>query len=325
MNKRKIYQDILDVYLKKIDSFPHHLQKHFFIRMYRIIGDEKYLNKINNFLKKDITEILDNLQKINQIQASDINPLENVRDTIRRNPVENKRILRRENYYQKNYQIKYYFESLSILDFLVETKAHQGKYSTHIKNILNLYQNFNWKEKLISVENFNIHPVLFINSVYRLKNLGLGDFNQDLMQIIRQNFPPKKILDHELLYDQIYTYTHLIINETKFYQQYLSPLQKKSFQWIFSFFNDQFENIYQQINLDLIIEILLCFQLAKQKIKEKHENLAHRYLLDHYDSSSGYLKADLQADEQDMEHANILFLMYLNFPQNFYQIHEPII
>lgn len=320
-----VYQLILQTYLNNLSQMRKKDQLHFLNRMFRITGHEQYLTSIREILQGEIVSQLDQLSKINENPVLlNINPRETVRGPIRRNQWENKRIIRRETYYQVHPEVKFYFESLSQLSFLYEYNIHNGKYSSQVRQVTKLFKHHDWQQTLLKKDVFLIHPVLFINSVYRLTDLEIIQFKQLLEDWIIEEFNPTLVCGNERLFDQIYALTHLLINESGFYQHMLTRGHVEHFSWIFDFFLQNFKHIYTQLNLDLVLEILLCFKLANIN-NRKMEITAEAYLQGFISKNTSILKSDAESTLADMEHANILLLMYLNFPTDFSSISYPLL
>lgn len=316
------YNQVLEVYLQNLSKMSPSYQDHFCLRMFRLTGEEKYLTILRQNFSKKIEPLLGKLGKIDQLPEKKYEK-EQVRNTIRRNPVENKRVLRREAFYKKNYRFKQEMTAISLLNKLISLKMHQGKYKKRIQKILTEFKAYPWAKNFLKKEHLLINPVFFTNAVFYLKELKIMDGEKKLQTFVKQSFPPEKVQTKELLFDQVYTYTHLIINETSFYQKYLTPQQITKYRWLFTFFDQNFLTIYKKLNLDLILEILLCYRLAGQKAH--FEKQAEAYLKTFFSKKEKILKADKEATIEDMEHANILLLMYLKLPPKFHTLRKSLL
>lgn len=306
----------LTLYLKELPTFSDKVQIHFCERMFRFSGDTTYLSTIKKLLKQDIDHRITFAQQLNEFDPKIIDLHEQVRLTMRRNPYENKRITRREHFYTTNPKLKFYFEMIASVQLFYDCKLHEGSYAKHVAPLIPLMQQHDFSY-FFSQQHLEIHPVTFVNCTYYLRNLQVIDNVDQLLAQVSSTFPPSSLQNEELLYDQIYTYTHIIIGESRFYQQFLNQKQVEKHAWIFEFFERNFHDIYQKVNLDLVMEILLCYDLAKKPRPRAIESLAWQYLENFYDASGTYLVADEQSTIADMEHANVLLIMIQNIPTTF--------
>jgi len=318
------YNDICTAYLSELHTFRPLFQKHFCIRMFRITGDELYLDRLRSLLRDELPRKIQKYRYIDTIRNDEIDISETLRATMLRNPIEKMRVERRKKVFQENPKLKLYFEALSDLSFYLELKLDQGEFKKEIQEMLMNICNIPWNKELFHEEYLLAHPVLFVNSLYRIQQAGFNQTLNVLQEFVLRNFSPSSLLSLEKLYDQIYVYTHIIINESLFYQQHLTHQQTEEFAWIFDFFKKHFQHFYTKVNLDLVIEVLLCFRLSGIENHEM-EKTAEEYLSKFFDSTKHYLKSDTVATFEDMEHANILLLMYLHLPSSFSQIQQPIL
>jgi hypothetical protein len=136
--------------------------------------------------------------------------------------------------------------------------------------------------------------------------------------MIAEHFPPSAQFTNEKLFDQLYVYTHILINESNFYQKFLNEVQVNQYQWILDFFEKNLENYITVVNIDLLVEVLTCFFLSKKTSPIEEKILEHLFTF--YDTDEQYLKKDAASTLQDMEHAHSIFLLYLNKPSKLHTV-----
>lgn len=314
---------IIKLYLKELVSFPVEVQLHFLTRLFRISGNKEYLIPVKKILANDIEDKLYLAEQLNSFDPQLVKTNDFIRSTIRRNPIENARIQRREAYYQKFPLLKYYFNVLQSTQTFFDNKLDKGRYRKRIQSIALELKGHDWSW-FLSPHHLLINPVSYVNCTYYLKNLNITDEVNYLETIIKQNFSPELVFDKIKLFDQLYTYTHIIIGESRFYQQFLSLDQVTQYDWIFDFFEKNFLIIFQKINLDLILEVLLCYYLANKTLPSAIQETADNYLSNFYDQSHTYLLVDEKATLCDMEHANILLIMLQDKPEKLFSVNEPL-
>ncbi|MBP7768593.1 DUF3541 domain-containing protein [Candidatus Woesebacteria bacterium] len=302
------YQQIKETYDSALITFSESYQVHFCVRLFRATGEVKYLEIIRSYIKKNIKTLIAQISQLETIKPEDIAITEPIRGTILRNPIEHKRILRRQAYYKIHPKLKFYFDSIATIHFLYEFRVYTEEYESEISRIIKQYQKFPWGECFIHRDHFLIHPVLYVNSMYQLHEMGMINSLLSLQQMVKADFSADHLEDDEMLFDQLYVYTHLIINESSFYQHLLTDKQSLDFEWILDFFIRYINEYKKQVNIDLLVEILACFFLCKKSSIIEAEIL--NYLQTFFDPSIGYLKKDSQSTLQDMEHANSIFLVY---------------
>lgn len=311
------FQKIYQRYKEHLSSFSESYQVHFANRLYRVTGEQEMLAILSENISKQGSHIFTELEKLGTA-AMDLQTLdEPIRGTILRNPVEYKRIQRRQSYYKEHPRLKFYFDVISQLYFLYENQTLPTVDQKKLQQVINLFQKFPWMEEFAKKEHFQIHPVLFVNSIYQLYEMGCLENLEWFDQMVMELYPPSILLHDELLFDQCYVYTHIIINEASFYKRFLSSEQVKKWQWILDFFSRELTHIITRVNIDLLIEIPLCFLLCRQEHQHIQQSIFDE-LMKYYDETGDYLRKDEQATYQDMEHANALFLMYLKQPTHFY-------
>ncbi len=291
---------------------------HYAVRMFRATGERQYAVLLEDFFASQGASLFEKANALNSITDSPVIDEVFIRGPIRKNPVEYARILRRNEYYKLHPKLRLYFSAVEALYTLYScsqflTKSQRALLSSLIPK----YQEFSWETELYSIEHLKIHPVLYVNTFFQVNEIRNMHQNTILYQQVSECFPTTERAVDEKLFDQLYTYTHLSINESRFYQNFLSEQAVTRIRPYLSFFESQFSEYVEHCNIDILVEILVCYFLAKVACPFEEE--ISTKIASYFDAKSGILKRNESDSLEDMEHAHALLLLYCAQPSVFFQ------
>jgi len=296
-------------YLSNYQKLPVDLQAHFAERYYKVKG--KMVNKeaIEQVLHKKRKFLDDYIDKSDNEKGEYKHRLDRIRSYQKEDPRQLARLKRRERYYQGNSAA--YVNAMLIWNFykiyhLTRDREFFNKYHEKIRLLLE-------QEEANLHEHFMINSILVINNVFVMKHIGLEDQSGQIYSIL-ENI---RIDENFNSLDYLYSLTHIIIALSDFYQRFLDREEVAKNSFILKYFMDNMDNILEDANIDIICEIGLCFELCGRK-EIKIRQLITDYLVQRYNPKYSLFTEGSSISLADMEHSNILAVMYYNLKQEFY-------
>jgi len=268
-NYLEIKNNIINIFNSHLESFPLSVQRHFAERMYRITEDKKYLPYIQKYCKKNLPKAIKYCKSINK--KSDIKKfgLSEIQDLLKKS--HSQRLIKRIQMYKKFPEFKFYQELVWYLDRFNEYNLKVFTNSKLYKKTLDILKKIDFQNYFNNNEIMVCDPVQSINLLFSLKNLKLiTNFDEIITKTDRLI---GKETTEDAFVNKLYFYTHILINESKFYQKFITT---NKYQYIYTYFDQNIKNIIRLSNNDLITEIGVCYKLINsqnklilKKIKER--------------------------------------------------------
>jgi len=283
-------------------QLPPRTQGHYGLRLYRITGNQRYLN----------TVLYDYYAVVDQINA--ILPNLNNGDYIFR---QSKRLIAeisngkrgraRRKSLRKYPEFIFYAK---MLGYAVRLNEYGVNVPTDIIDALTRYD---FKSVLTDKRMIKAWAAQLANYVYWLQQLGIVDHTLSYKNAFLKAYPNDR--DHKLsrwqYKNKLYGLTHFVFAASGYYQY---PVSAKKFDWILEYFTNNQQRILDNTSADVMAEVAINYLLAGQednaligKIKAK---LLDQYNPEHAMIPSVSGKIDLATGE----HRNVLALMLFNWP-----------
>ena len=116
-----------------------------------------------------------------------------------------------------------------------------------------------------------------------------------------------KHLFQDSLTSYIYALTHVVINASSFYQQYVNY---NDCSWIFDSYRSNYIQILKKASPDIIAEVGLSYKLCRQTRRPEFSKL-QKHLMKFYNSQLGMIPRKNTQSLNSIEHRNTLAIMAL--------------
>jgi hypothetical protein len=150
-------------------------------------------------------------------------------------------------------------------------------FKEELDKLLESFKKVDFKKIYLSEDSIKNNNSYTFNSVFIIDNLGLDKtIKKQTIKLFKKIYLKNDgNLKHELSVSEfksfIYSLTHIIISESKYYQRWV-----RNFGWILDLFTKNFDNIIRNTTLDIVTEVALCFKLCRQE--KKYENVYQGFL-----------------------------------------------
>lgn len=297
-----IKERIVSTYENNLINIDKSHQLHWFIRRYRITGDDKYKAIVLENYKHKLSEIAPMLEKLNNIpDAQKIG-----QEIVTSMKATNSRKAKRIPFYRKNPQLLVYMDILNFLFItkslgLVNEEIVEKLYKKGLKFfIANKLTNHFLTKSLISTD-----PSGAANMVYYLKYLEISDLERELLSKFKKYYLDMKPGDSDKWLDKVYAFTHLIIAASNYYQNFVN---EDKFKWIYDYFEKDVSRIIKNTSSDVVAEVGMCFKLSGNFNNQILEKIK-KHLVTKFDDDKGYIPREFNDTLNRAEHRNILAVM----------------
>lgn len=282
-------------------------QSHLTSRLYRITGDAK-------FAQSDLFEAY---RLADKVRYFSIHSNTNFKNQYGNNKLKHLSDSHRDiiikSILKQKPEFFYYTTALNSIRRLQEFKLC----SQFEKSLLLDIEKYNFKDILFNRELLKVHSAQLANYTYWLADLTAIDLTSEFLTAFK-----KHVLTNELdnlsnleLQNLIYGLTHIIINQSNYYQKHVSFNKNK---WIYDFFNQHIDFIINKTKPDIIAEVGISFILAKQinhpvvkKTKAAIQS-AYSYKFEAIPAKDGTINIE------KAEHRNILAVMLFQMGEKLY-------
>jgi RimK family alpha-L-glutamate ligase len=294
--KDKLKTTLIEEYFSKnIQFLPIKKQVHFFSRLYLWTKKDLYKSKLSKLLPKDNKSII---QIINNI-LSRHDSLSNINLYQTRKP-----------YLQKYPKILNYF------DVLFMEVLYKENFNIDIRHIVD--QIIGQKE-FVKIYNKLLHDkksiaylsTYAINILYMIENhlsLKTGIKPKQYLKISKEYLKSRKYISLK-----IYLLTHVIIGQSKFYNQKVQYDIEQNIK-IIQYIEQLITNSFKKISLDIKLEFIVCTKMLNYKSQIENKILQEasssmskigNYIIDIYNDNHDSFKKDFISSE----HRNVLYIM----------------
>jgi len=178
-----------------------------------------------------------------------------------------------------------------------------------MKKAVKLLKKIDFKKYFNDENLIKFYGTQLLNRAYELNKLGVLNIINEFLKKYKKIF--MEVDDNELndleFKNKIYGLTHIVINESDYYQKWAS---KKKLKWVLDYFYENIDKIIKKTNSDIIAEVGLCFMLCRDK-QNKILKKVKDYLVKEFDNNLGYIPRDNKKKLGISEHTNIIAYMVL--------------
>ncbi|WP_258364072.1 DUF3541 domain-containing protein [Halomonas sp. LBP4] len=299
------------VYEAALPELPPNKQRHYAQRLYRITGDDRYLE-----LNREYGQRL--LQQLDEEIAGLADPghaAERSREIV-------------EAYSQRTAKQRARRKMLADWGEIAFAKQLlfrlvQAEYHGLLPEIENLERareylaGVDWRPFFVDPEVMRIYAAQVANQVMFLHQLGIADLRREVVEAFRRQYPAgsTRQLSEQEYRNKLYGMTHFVIAASRYYQQ---RVDAEEFAWVLEAFERDIEGILARATEDIQAEVALSFLLAG---REEHPvvNRVSDALVAAIDPAAGMIPSPSgSTDLARGEHRNVLAIMVLRWPETLY-------
>ena len=270
-----VYNNLIDLYEKNVFELSPEAVLHFFHRVYITNGNKKYTKMIATGVYIKYIKEFELL--VSKLDVKDYN----LRDSSKKLKKMGERQRKRKNYYKSHPEIHFFNRLFLCLFYIKKFNLHQGCRKDSFIKAINLLKKIDFKNIYLSDEAIKGDSSYLFNSVVFMKQLGVNSAleNQCIQRLrdlyIDSDLNIKNNLDESEFQSLIYSLTHIIIADSRFYERFVF-----SYDWIIDVFIKNLEEIEKRVTFDILSEIAFCLRLTQQsKRHEKEYKLLKKNLL----------------------------------------------
>jgi hypothetical protein len=239
-------------------TFEPSTQKHFALRMYRLTGDERYIQPI-------LFDLLVTAERFERDAAGAddtayvTSRCAEIRESL--NPATRKGRLRLAMF-EKWGGIDFYLNLLHRVNKLSEYGLSEtSRFKPAFEQAMAAIQSVDFAPFLLDTGVIRLYSPQAVNYVYYLKDLGVVDLRDQYKKVFVRVFNDD--LDNDLTkrqyMDKIYGLTHFITAASGYYQRLVDSSE---FDWILDYFDSHRDRIVKETKADIIAEVGVCYLLA---------------------------------------------------------------
>ncbi len=297
----------------RLFTFSPYVQRHYALRMYRMTGDDKYLNPI-------ITDMM----VLAQLLRQDIGGLGD-EDYIRartqlileRFDLNKPKQQRRYELLSRSGHLAFDLALLANLNMLHEVNLLDTNFFPDTSKGLAYLKGRDFADFFLADDFVRIYSPQLAMYVFFLYDLGIADLRKPFIDAFRRVFPDHR--DDELssmLYTQkLYGLTHIIIGASRNYQKIVD---KDAYDWIYEYFSKNVDTITARATEDIIAEVGIAFLLSESRDAPALKKIQHR-IASAVDDEFGIIPSPTgSTDLESGEHRNVLAVMLFSWPDQLY-------
>lgn len=301
---KQIYTNLRKLFESKLFTFSLFKQAHYSERLYRITGEKQFMQPLINFISSTtekfsmLTEISGNKTKVKKYGEEYVeNKTKKAKTTRLRN---------RAPVFEKFPEYKYYSSLIWYIYKYRELNFELG-FTEKVQKILDSLKDYNFKKIILNEELIKVDPVQTTNFVYMLRRLKIQNFVSQFRKKCEKMTWDLSVYDEFM--NLLYFYTHVIICESNYYQNFIDY---KKFESYYDFFEKYLDEIIKSKNTDVLAEIGVCYLLAKQNnspIVKKLRKELKKYLKKEDSFVQKTNEIVTKEELNKVEHRNVLTIM----------------
>ncbi len=293
------------------EKIKNYFDSHFFLltlerqhqycsRMYRVTGEDSYLQAIKNYLY-----YLDSKLKFYSFILESGREREEGLEILKNQEKTSWYVkMNRNQIYYQFPEFKFYQAMLRTAYWIFSYQAEELTGSREYIKIISHLRKINFKKYLLDKSVITLDPSQNTNYVFWLNEMGIVDIIEKFQELLLEVFPIKKVQVSSLdFHNQIYGYTHLIIAKSNFYQKFVDS---ESHVDIINFLSKNIKKITENGSIDMIAEVGVALRLLNQKgeIMEK----ISRQLLKEFNGQ--YIEYKNYKGLNRLQHPNMLAIIF---------------
>lgn len=294
-------------------TLPDDRQRHYAQRLYRISGDDHYLALNQEYAKRLVADLGD---QISALADPGYSPRRG-RQIADDYGVKTRKQRRRKQLLSQWPEVAY----ARRLAF----KLTQARYHGLLNEIdlpdhrraLDYLASVDFVSFLTDPEAIDVYAAQLANLTYYLYGLGVADLRQQATVAFRNHYPVHGVasLDESAYRNRLYGMTHFVIAASDYYQ---CPVDGEEFSWVLDAFESELSRILAT-KADIYTEVGISFLLAGQGDSTEHGpvlDAIRQALVEAYDPDAGMIPGeDGDTSLARGEHRNVLAIMLLDWPE----------
>jgi hypothetical protein len=306
MTKKQVVTEIKKTYEKKLAFLRPYYQYHYAQRLWRIDNDQKYLQPIFADFQIRTLKYIPTIARLDNHAFVKEESLK----LLKGYPGKTEKKALRRKVYEKYPEVLFYSH---LLQYLFLAKAYYLNtypgFRDYYNKALGALKRVDLKKFYLSPEMIEYNPSASANYSYYQKYLGVADYEKELLTTFKDFWLNKETPTKLEFLNKVYGLTHLVIASSYFYQEIVNY---HKLEWIFDFFDENFDLIIERSNPDVVAEVGLCFKLAG-KFDHKVVKKAQKYVISKFDPEKGFIPRDnKEASIEKLEHRNTIALLLLS-------------
>lgn len=298
LSGKRLTEKLHSLIEKNFDSLSSYHQLHFAVRMYRISGRKQDARKTARVLASLQPEIQKDLAYLDNRSYQNQRGLTLAKALFTTNSPRNRQ---KNMFYRKNPSFRFFLNVIYEVNLLYDFNLLSAFQLTQLKSWYLRGVGGRW---ITDKKLWLVDPSRAINTIYFLANLGIADLRPQLRSLIVKYYTliaQPNSCQHLSYY---YILTHLIINESGFYQHH--PVGEMV-HWVYTRLLPLIPKIIASRNLDLIAETGLALKLLKPVPKNEIIRLS-AVVKEKWNQNL----ADLPVDISSCEHRLAMAIMLLS-------------
>jgi hypothetical protein len=295
-----------------LDHIPRAEQKHYALRMFRITGDSKYIDPISADMLTTAWSLQPDLQNIDQPDYARRRAAAKLKRYHPDSPRSRARyqLLIHANEGTMDFS-RYLLYEMNKLDELglLGTPGFET-----VEPVFDYLRQVDWASFLLSPDTIRVFSAKVINDMYFLRDLGIVDLTPQYQEAFLQTFPDEEddSLNHSEFEAKVYGLTHVILSDSRYYQHMVDP---EPFQWIFDWFDRNFERVIRENKPDVLAELAVCYLITGQPDHPMVDRVKQALLWAFNSSAKMIPSAACRTDIRTGEHRNVMTLIVFNWPE----------
>ncbi|WP_095499307.1 DUF3541 domain-containing protein [Paraferrimonas haliotis] len=302
----EVKQAIQNTLEQRLYQLPPRVQGHYGIRLFRMTGDDKYVNSALVDLYA-ITEA----QSFYACSADDPNFIKAQAEAMTARLGNGPRATARKAALTAHPQFLFYSDGLLRYASRIDEFGLVGPcHNTLTKAI----KDYDMTQALTDPAMIKSWAAQLINYVYWSKQLGTGDYLEVYTKAFNQVYPDTLDgqLDKSQFRNKLYGLTHFVFAASGYYQR---PIDAKEFGWILDYFSDNIERILTDATDDIIAEVGVAFLLAGKGDNPVVQR-AREHIIKSFDQNAQFIPSiSGRIEYASGEHRNVLAMMLLEWTE----------
>jgi hypothetical protein len=308
-----ISERIKTKYESQLYTLAPYVQRHYALRMYRLLGNKKYLYPI-------ITDMMVIANLLNQ----DIKGL-NVPDYIRQREttilnrfnLAKEKHKRRYQLLKQQPQMAFSLALLANINMVHEVGLLNTEFFSDTDLAINFLKQQSFSPFFLNPKVIEIYSPQLATYVFFLSDLGIAELREEFISEFQKVFMESNDKDlPEMLYSQkLYGLTHIIIGASRNYQKTVNRVE---YSWIYEYFEKNINTIIKRAKPDIVAEVGIAFLLAGENnhlVVEK----TRRAVAESFNNQFNMIPSTTGSADLNLgEHRNVLAIMLLSWPDKLY-------
>ncbi|NER32966.1 MAG: DUF3541 domain-containing protein [Oscillatoria sp. SIO1A7] len=310
-SESEVATKIQERFESEFDRLPRAEQKHYALRLYRITGDESYLQPVIAdilatawFASEDLQRAAEpGYAQYRQGQVLQRSHPHSPRDFLRQD------LMRRAGTIAFDRHLLYEVNKINEYGLL----GTPGFENTD--KALDYLRQVDWAAFMLDPEVIQGFSAKLINDIYYLVDLDIIDLREAYTRAFQGAFPPDDQLTAKEFEAKTYGLTHVILSDSRYFQKMVDPVE---FSWVFEWFEKNSDRILRESKPDVLAEVALSYLLANQGDRQLVAGIRQALVWAFNDKAQMIPSTACRVDLRTGEHRNLMALMIFKWENKLY-------